>query len=65
MRPAAEFPALLLARTVDVAIGPAGRAPGGRRAPACSFLRYEVVAVARPGHPLAGHPVTAERVRGG
>ena len=30
---------------------------------ATSFLRYEVVVAARPGHPLAGHPVGGADVR--
>jgi DNA-binding transcriptional LysR family regulator len=54
VRPAARLPSLLATRAVDVAIGPAASSP---------FLNYEVVAVVRHGHPLAGSTVTADRVR--
>jgi DNA-binding transcriptional LysR family regulator len=62
VRPAARLPSLLAARAVDVAIGP----PPGEPEPnlvQVPFLKYEVVAVARPDHPLAGAPVTPERLR--
>ena len=62
VRPLAEFPALLAARTIDVAIGPTAANPVDAF-PSLQFLRYEIVAVARPGHPLTGHPVTAEQAR--
>ena len=52
MHPAAEFPALLAGRTVDVAIGPASSAPLDRLVQ-LPFLLYEVLAVAGPDHPLA------------
>ena len=62
VRQAARLPSLLAARAVDVAIGPAGHGsdPMLVQVP---FLHYEVVAVARPDHPLAGSPLTADRVR--
>lgn len=61
-RPPARLGGLLLARAVDVAIGPVGAAPepGLVQVP---FLNYEVVAVARPEHPLAGSQLTADRIR--
>ena len=62
VHPAAQFPAMLAGRTVDIAIGPAPR-----RVPvelqSLPFLNYEVVAVVRPGHPLAGRTVTAAQAR--
>ena len=62
VRPLAEFPALLAARTIDVAIGPAAVTPLDAM-PSLQFLRYEIVTVARPGHRLTGHPVTTEQAR--
>jgi LysR family transcriptional regulator, low CO2-responsive transcriptional regulator len=62
VRSAARLPSLLATRAVDVAIGPASSSP----TPSLilkPFLNYEIVAVVRRGHPLAGAPVTAERVR--
>jgi DNA-binding transcriptional LysR family regulator len=62
VRTAARLPSLLATRAVDVAIGPASSSP----LPSLTlkpFLNYEVVSVVRHGHPLAGSPVTAERVR--
>ena len=59
----ADFPALLTSRTVDVAVGPV---PSTLPAPltATPFLNYEVLAVARPGHPLAGRSVGRVELRG-
>jgi DNA-binding transcriptional LysR family regulator len=57
-----EFPALLAARTVDVAIGPVPATPPSGLA-ALQFLRYEIVTVARPDHPLARHPLSPEQAR--
>lgn len=62
VRPVEQFPALLAARSVDVAIGPAPSAPPDSLAHR-QFLLYEVVAVARPDHPLVGGPVGIDRVR--
>ncbi len=62
VRPAARLPSLLAARAVDVAVGPAP-SPADTTLVQVPFLKYEVVAVARPDHPLAGAPVTAERLR--
>jgi LysR family transcriptional regulator, low CO2-responsive transcriptional regulator len=62
VRSAARLPSVLATRAVDVAIGPASSSP----TPSLilkPFLNYEIVAVVRRGHPLAGAPVTAERVR--
>lgn len=62
VRPVPQFAALLASRTVDVAIGPSPSVPP----PALThqqFLRYEVVAVAQPGHPLAGGRVGLDQVR--
>jgi DNA-binding transcriptional LysR family regulator len=61
VRPVEQLPSLLLARSADVAVGPVG--PPRDDVAAISFLRYEVVVVARPGHPLAGHPVGSAEVR--
>jgi len=62
VRPRAEFPALLAGRTVDVAIGSAAATPV-EAVTELEFLRYEIVAVARPDHPLARHPLGAEQPR--
>ena len=62
VRPIADFPALLASRTVDVAIGPAPSTALDTLVQV-QFLLYEVLAVARPEHPLAGHPLTAEQAR--
>lgn len=62
VRPAAQFPALLAARTVDVTIGPvAGEAPNVMVH--LPFLLYEVLAVVRPGHPLAGATLGPDQAR--
>jgi len=47
-----DFAALLLDRRADVALGTAPAAATGIEA--VPFLRYKLVVVARPGHPLAG-----------
>jgi DNA-binding transcriptional LysR family regulator len=62
VRPISQFPALLAARTVDIAIGPATtRLPDGLlHRP---FLNYEVVTVARPDHPLARQSVSGAVAR--
>lgn len=63
VRPTAQFPALLAARTVDVAIGPAP----SRTTDAFvhkPFLNYEVVAVVGPDHPLATGTVSPSQARG-
>jgi LysR family transcriptional regulator, low CO2-responsive transcriptional regulator len=58
-----SFPELLTSRTVDVAIGPT---PATLPDPltATPFLNYEVLAVARPDHPLAGRSLGRGDVRG-
>ncbi len=63
VRPVAQFPALLAARTVDVAVGPV---PSGPTTTLMHkpFLNYEVVAVAGPDHPLAGRTVSPAQARG-
>ena len=62
VHPAAQFPALLAARTVDIAIGRApSRSPDGLLLK--PFLDYEVLAVARPDHPMAAAPWTCSRLR--
>jgi DNA-binding transcriptional LysR family regulator len=60
--PAAQFVDLLTARAVDVSIGPGlpTAPPGLVQQP---FLVYEVLAVARPDHPLGGRPVTRDALR--
>ncbi len=59
---AGQFPSLLASRTVDLAVGPA---PGSDLPGLVDqrFLNYEVVAVAGPGHPLAGHSVDPGQAR--
>jgi LysR family transcriptional regulator, low CO2-responsive transcriptional regulator len=62
VRQAGKLPALLAARAIDVAIGPAASHP----TPAfhhVRFLRYEVVVVARPEHPAGGGPVSTATAR--
>lgn len=60
--PTSQFPALLAARSVDIAIGPLPTPlpEGLQHKP---FLNYEVVAVAGPDHPLAGGTVDAGQAR--
>lgn len=55
VHPVARFPALLAARTVDVAIGPSASAPPDGLVQQ-QVLVYEVITVARPEHPQAGRP---------
>ncbi|HET7820962.1 MAG TPA: LysR family transcriptional regulator [Ornithinibacter sp.] len=62
VHPVAQFPALLAARTVDVAIGPAASAPPDGFVQQ-QVLVYEVLTVARPDHPLAGRVPTPDQVR--
>jgi DNA-binding transcriptional LysR family regulator len=62
VRPVSTFPALLAARTVDIAIGTApGRMPEALLHK--PFLNYDVVAVVAPEHRLAGRPVSAAEAR--
>ena len=59
----AQFPELLASRTVDVAVGPVPTAlPEGLTAK--PFLNYEVLAVARPSHPLAHRDLGPGELRG-
>jgi DNA-binding transcriptional LysR family regulator len=62
VRPVDQFPALLAARTVDVAIGPPADHPVATVVDK-PFLLYEVQTVARPDHPLAGLTVSADEAR--
>jgi len=62
VHPAAHFPALLAARTVDVAIGPASSTPPDGFVQQ-QVLVYEVLTVSRPGHPQAGRVPTHDQVR--
>ncbi len=58
VHPAERFGTLLASQAVDVTIGP----PVGGPAPAVTttpFLRYQVMIVAAPGHPLASRPASA------
>lgn len=58
----AHFLSLLTSRAVDVAVGPLP--PGLPDLLACKpFLNYQVIAVAGPGHPLAGVPVVPVQLR--
>lgn len=62
VHPAAQFVALLAGRTVDIAIGPApSRLPAELSSK--PFLNFDVLAVVRPEHPLAGCPVTVAQAR--
>ncbi len=62
VQPVSAFPALLAARTVDVAIGPAASAPHPSVVQQM-FLLYEVVAVTRPEHPIATRSVNGDLAR--
>jgi LysR family transcriptional regulator, low CO2-responsive transcriptional regulator len=63
VQPREQFPALLAARTVDIAMGPApSHLPGTLVVK--PFLNYEVLAVASPEHPLAGRAVSHAEARG-
>jgi len=63
VRRVAEFPTLLLSRTVDVAIGPTPReVPEGLTH--VPFLNYDVVTVAGPRSPLAGHEPSPAELHG-
>jgi DNA-binding transcriptional LysR family regulator len=62
VRPVEQFPALLAARSVDVAIGPAASVQQDSLV-CVPFLRYDVVAVVRPEHPLVGRSVGAADAR--
>jgi LysR family transcriptional regulator, low CO2-responsive transcriptional regulator len=62
VRSVEQFPALLAARTIDVAIGPAASNPAEAMVHQ-PFLIYEVLAVVRPDHPLAGGSIGLEQVR--
>jgi DNA-binding transcriptional LysR family regulator len=62
VHPSTQFPALLASRAIDVAIGPAATTPPPSLV-SLPFLRYEIVTVARPDHPRAGHPLTADQAR--
>jgi len=62
VRPIHQFPGLLATRAVDLAIGPSAGGDLGDLVQR-PFLVYEVVAVARPDHPLAGRAVTAHEAR--
>ncbi len=63
MHPPADFPELLTSRTVDVAIGPVPAALT-QSLSVTTFLNYEMLAVARSGHRLAGRTVGVAEVRG-
>jgi DNA-binding transcriptional LysR family regulator len=55
VHPVADFPKLLISRTVDVALGPAMPQSSGPLVQQ-PFLAYEVLVVASPEHPVAtGH----------
>ena len=62
VQPVAQFPMLLAVRNVDVAIGPTSSAPLDGVVQQ-QVLVYEVVAVVRPAHPLAGSAPTPDQVR--
>ena len=62
IQPVSQFPALLAGRTVDVAIGPASTAPLDGIVQ-LQFLLYDVLAVVRVGHPLAGARHSVDQLR--
>jgi DNA-binding transcriptional LysR family regulator len=62
VRPVSEFAALLASRTVDVAVGPLPSTPLDSLVQ-LQVLLYEVLAVAGPEHPLAGHPLAVDQAR--
>lgn len=62
IRPVGQFATLLAARTIDLGIGPASTSPPSSLVH-LQFLLYEVLAVVRPGHPLAATAPGPEQVR--
>ncbi|MBO2450559.1 LysR family transcriptional regulator [Actinomadura barringtoniae] len=58
-----RFGALLRNRAVDVAIGPPPQGPADEALAVKQFVAYQVVLVAGPEHPLAGHQGDAARLR--
>lgn len=62
IRPTSQFVTLLAARTVDIALGPTpSNLPDSLLVK--PFLNFDVVAVVRPGHPLARQAVSAAEAR--
>ncbi len=62
VRPSQQFPALLAARTIDLTVC-AGLHDPEELLVHKPFLNFDVVAVARPDHPLAGRTLSAEQAR--
>jgi DNA-binding transcriptional LysR family regulator len=62
VRPASSFAALLLSRTVDVALGPVPEEVPDTLVHK-PFLNFEILTVAGPGHPLVGRPVSPAEAR--
>jgi DNA-binding transcriptional LysR family regulator len=62
IRPPAQFPALLAARTVDIAVGPPTQDASDTLV-SKPFLNYDVLAVVGPHHPMAGRTLTAATAR--
>jgi DNA-binding transcriptional LysR family regulator len=65
VHPAGQFRNLIESRAVDIALGPAGDELSDPAAAITvrPFLKYQIIAVAAPGHPLAGTTPTAAQLR--
>ncbi len=61
--PQRRFAALLTSRSADVAIGPPLPTSEPGVISSTPFLKYQVVVVVGPGHPLASHPDPARQLR--
>jgi LysR family transcriptional regulator, low CO2-responsive transcriptional regulator len=63
VEPTTRLPTLLASQAADVAIGPP-MGTSGSGVTVTPFLRYQVMIVAAPGHPLAGRKVTIRELAG-
>ncbi len=62
VRPTSQLPSLLLSRVADAAIGPAAPT-NSDQVESTTFLRYQMIAVVGPGHPLAHGRVATMQMR--
>lgn len=63
VQPTSQFKNLIVARAVDIALGPASEEPADGSIVVRPFLKYQVIAVAPPDSPLAGAAPTAATLR--
>jgi DNA-binding transcriptional LysR family regulator len=65
VHPASQFAFLIESRAVDVALGPTGAGPSESSGTIAlrPFLKYQLIAVAAPGSPLAAGPTTLALLR--